>query len=65
MKKINKIGKSVRCPSCGWRDPGQFTSGRYAGWLKCQNLACGLTWHEKYTEVPERTARRRNAMRDQ
>lgn len=54
MKKINKIGKSVRCPSCGWRDPGQFTSGRYAGWLKCQNPACGLTWHEEFREISEK-----------
>lgn len=64
MKEINKIGKLVTCPACGWRDPGRVTSGRYAGWLKCQNPACGLTWHEEYRERPERTARRRDEQRN-
>lgn len=57
--KINKIGKPVRCPSCGWSAPMPHTGGKFAGWLKCQNPACGLTFHEEYREVPERPARRK------
>lgn len=52
--KINKIGRRVTCPSCGWRDPELHTTGKFAGWLKCQNPACGLTFHEEFWEVPER-----------
>lgn len=52
--KVNKIGNPVRCPACGWRDPKRYTSGKYSGWLKCQNPACGLTFHEEFWEVPER-----------
>ena len=52
--KINKIGRRVTCPSCGWRDPEQHTTGKFAGWLKCRNPACGLTWYEEFRETPER-----------
>ena len=52
--KINKIGKEVRCPACGWDRPYKITHGQFTGWLKCQNPACGLTWHEEFRETPER-----------
>lgn len=51
--KINKIGKRVTCPACGWRDPELHTTGEFAGWLKCQNPACRLTWHEEFREAEE------------
>ena len=56
--KINKIGRRVTCPACGWRDPELHTTGKFAGWLKCRNPACGLTFHEEYREVAGRTGRK-------
>ena len=57
--RVNRVGKPVRCPACGWRESVLHSIGPLAGWLKCRNPACGLTWHEDYIEVPERPARRR------
>lgn len=56
--KINKIGKEVRCPACGRDKPHKITHGQFTGWLKCQNPACGLTFHEEYREVAGRTGRK-------
>lgn len=48
--RVNRVGKPVRCPACGWRESVLHSIGPLAGWLKCQNPACGLNCHEDFRE---------------